>query len=178
MVYSLRYIIIYYLINIDWNQTYACGCGGYYARIFLNIKGREELGIINPEDYELWRSKVAEALKNIKGPNNSLLNTKVYRPEDLNSEINGDYPDLMVYFDDLNWRSVGTVGYDSIYLDENDTEPDDAVHDYDGIFIIYDPQKKIGKQLEKRNILDIAPTILKMFGIDIPNDMEGKIINF
>jgi predicted AlkP superfamily phosphohydrolase/phosphomutase len=92
--------------------------------------------------------------------------------------IRGDAPDLMVYFDNLNWRSAGTVGYESMYLDENDMGPDDAVHDYFGIFIIYDPKKKIGKQIETQNILDIAPTILDIFGIEIPKDMEGKIIKF
>ena len=65
-----------------------------------------------------------------------------------------------------------------MYLDENDTGPDDAVHDYYGIFIIFDPKKKVGKKFDSRNILDIAPTILNIFGIEIPKDMEGQIINF
>ena len=39
-------------------------------------------------------------------------------------------------------------------------------------------KKKIGKQIETQNILDIAPTILDIFGIEIPKDMEGKIIKF
>ncbi|GAH52055.1 unnamed protein product, partial [marine sediment metagenome] len=90
----------------------------------------------------------------------------------------GDAPDLMVYFDDLNWRSAGTVGYDTMYLDENDTGPDDAVHDYYGIFIIYDPKRKISKKLSTQNILDIAPTALNILGVDIPKDLEGKIIEF
>jgi len=70
------------------------------------------------------------------------------------------------------------VGYDSIYLKENDTGPDDAVHDYFGIFIIYDPKRKIGKDLGEKDILDIAPTSLKILGIEIPKDMEGNIIDF
>ncbi|MFX1391937.1 MAG: alkaline phosphatase family protein [Promethearchaeota archaeon] len=164
--------------EIDWEKTYAWGWGGYYARIFLNLKGREEYGLINQEDYEKWRDKVSELLKSIPDNHGNLMNTKIYKPEELFNTTRGDTPDLMVYFDDLNWRSAGTIGYDSMYLDENDTGPDDAVHDYYGIFIIYDPKKKIGKQLEPRNILDIAPTILKILGIEIPNDMEGKIINF
>ena len=75
------------------------------------------------------------------------MNTKIYKPEELYNVIKGDAPDLLVYFDDLSWRSAGTVGYDSMYLNENDTGPDDAVHDYFGIFIINDPKKKIGKKL-------------------------------
>jgi len=65
-----------------------------------------------------------------------------------------------------------------MYLDENDTGPDDAVHDYYGIFIIYDPKRKISKKLPTQNILDIAPTALNFLGVEIPKDLEGKIIEF
>ena len=164
--------------EIDWSKTYAWGWGGYYARIFLNVKGREPNGIIKKKDYEKWRDKVAKKIKSIKDDKGNKMETKVYRPEDFYGIIRGDPPDLMVYFDDLNWRSAGTVGYDSMYLMENDTGPDDAVHDYYGIFIIYDPKKDIGKELNTRNILDIAPTALDILGFKIPADMEGKKIDF
>ncbi|MFX1320915.1 MAG: alkaline phosphatase family protein [Promethearchaeota archaeon] len=164
--------------DIDWNNTYAWGWGGYYARIFLNLEGREPNGIIKKAEYEKMRDKIAIMLKNIKDVNGNSMNTKVYKPEELFEIIRGDAPDLMVYFDDLNWRSAGTVGYDSIYLDENDIGPDDAVHDWYGVYIIYDPKKKIGKNLGVKNILDIAPTSLNILGIEVPFDMEGNIINF
>ena len=164
--------------EIDWCKSYAWGWGGYYARIFLNVEGREACGIIKKGDYEKTRNRIAEKLRNIKDDQGNRMNTKVYRPEDLFQTIRGDSPDLMVYFDDLNWRSAGTIGYDSMYLKDNDTGPDDAVHDYYGIFIIYDPKNKSGKDLGIKNILDIAPTSLKLLGIEVPKDMEGNIINF
>lgn len=164
--------------DIDWNKTYAWGWGGYYARIFLNVKGREPKGIIEPEDFGEWREKITKLLKEIPDNNGKPMNTKIFKPEDLYRTVRGDAPDLMAYFDDLNWRSAGTVGYESMYLDENDTGPDDAVHDYYGVFIISSLKRKIGKQLETRSILDIAPTILNIFGINIPEDLEGKIIEF
>jgi predicted AlkP superfamily phosphohydrolase/phosphomutase len=164
--------------DIDWNNTYAWGWGGYYARIFLNLEGREPNGIIKEKDYEKKRDEIALKLKSIKDINGKPMNTKVYKPEDLFEIIRGDAPDLIVYFDDLNWRSAGTVGYKTIYLDENDTGPDDAVHDWYGVFIIYDPKKKIGRNLGIKNILDIAPTSLNILGLEIPFDLEGKIIKF
>ena len=164
--------------EIDWSKTYAWGWGGYYARIFLNVKDREDQGIILKENYEEMRNKIISKLKSIKDDQGHPMNTKVYKPEELFEIINGDPPDLMVYFDDLNWRSAGTVGYNSMYLKENDTGPDDAVHDYYGIYIIYNPNKQIGKNLGTKNILDIAPTSLKVLGIEIPEDLEGQIINF
>ncbi|MFX1553869.1 MAG: alkaline phosphatase family protein [Promethearchaeota archaeon] len=164
--------------DVDWDNTYAWGWGGYYARIFLNIEGREPHGTIKQEKYEEVRDQIIEKLKSIKDNNGNSMNTKIFKPEELFKVIRGDPPDLFVYFDDLNWRSAGTVGYDSMYLDENDTGPDDAVHDWFGIYVIYDPIKKIGKNLGIKSILDIAPTSLKILGVNIPNDMEGNIINF
>lgn len=164
--------------DIDWKNTYAWGWGGYYARIFLNLKGREPNGIIEEEDYEKMRDKISEKLKSIKDKNGNPMNTKVYKPEQLYEIIRGDVPDLIVYFDDLNWRSAGTVGYDSMYLDENDTGPDDAVHDWYGVYIIFDPKRKIGKNLGVKSILDIAPTSLNILRIEIPFDMEGNAIKF
>lgn len=164
--------------KIDWNKTYAWGWGGYYARIFLNVEGREPQGIIKKENYEKMREFIAEKIKSIKDDSGNTMDTKVYKPEDFYEIIRGDPPDLMVYFDDLNWRSAGTVGYDSIYLKENDTGPDDAVHDYYGIYIIFNPKRKIGKDLGTKNILDIAPTCLNILGFEVPKDMEGNIIKF
>jgi len=164
--------------EIDWNKTSAWGWGGYEARIFLNMVDRESNGIIKKENYDNVRDSIAKKLKNLKDDKGNKINTKVHKPENLYQFINGDPPDLMIYFDDLNWRSVGTVGYDSMYLMENDRGPDDAVHDYYGIFIIYNPKRKIGKNLGTKNILDIAPTILNFYGLEIPDDMEGTTIEF
>ena len=164
--------------KIDWQNTYAWGWGGHYARIFLNLKGREENGIIPQEEYEEWRDKISKLIKELPDNHGNPMKTKILKTNEIYSKIRGDEPDLIVYFDDLNWRSAGTIGYNTMYLDENDIGPEYAVHDYYGIFIIYDPKKKIGKMLEPKNILDIAPTILNTFEIDIPKDMEGELIKF
>lgn len=162
--------------KVDWNKTKAWGWGGYHARIFFNIKGREPQGVFEPENYESFRKQLIEEITAIKGPNGEQLDTKVYTPEELYPEGKGDYPDLTVYFDDLSWRSAGTIGHNALYLPENDKGPDDAVHSHHGIFILYDPNKKIGKKIPDITILDVAPTILKIMDVSIPSDMEGHII--
>ena len=161
--------------EIDWSKTKAWGWGGYYARVFLNVEGREISGTIKPENFEKEREELAQRIKEIKGPNGEKWETKVFKPSDLYPEYRGDYPDLMVYFDDLYWRSAGTLGHPTLYLPENDTGPDDAVHAQEGIYIIYAPWKNI-KGKKDAHILDIAPTILNLMDIPIPEDMEGKPI--
>ena len=163
-------------VDVDWSKTRAWGWGGYYARIFLNVEGREPQGIIKPDDYEAERDKLIEELKNVTGPNGEKWQTKVFKPDEIFDEYNGDWPDLMVYFDDLYWRAAGTMGYDTLYLPENDTGPDDAVHAENGMFIVHNPQKNYGGVNVDANITDIAPTILSIMGMPIPNDMKGKDI--
>lgn len=162
-------------VEIDWSRSRAWGWGGYYARLFLNIEGREIQGIIPPEDYERERDALAEKLLTVKGPEGEEWKTCILKPQEYFEETRGDYPDLMVYFDDLFWRSAGTLGHKTKYLLENDTGPDDAVHAQDGIYILYDPQIP-RKKRKDAHILDIAPTILHAMGIPVPDDLGGKVI--
>jgi len=159
--------------EVDWEKTVAWGWGGYYARIFLNVKGREQHGIILQKDYEKVRDDIADRIRNIKGPNGEKWRNKVLKPDKVYPECKGDPPDLMVYFDDLYWRSAGTLGHEEIYLPENDTGPDDAVHDKMGLYIYYDPKKDLGGRTEDLRIFDVAPTIMKAMDLSIPIQMMG-----
>jgi predicted AlkP superfamily phosphohydrolase/phosphomutase len=162
-------------LPIDWPKTRAWAWGGYYARIFLNVEGREPQGIIPPERYEEERDALAERLRAIRGPNGEPWATKIIKPQEYYEELEGEYPDLMVYFDDLYWRSAGTLGYGTKYLPENDTGPDDAVHAQEGMYILRDPRAGV-KRTQNADILDIAPTVLDIMGLAVPGDMKGKII--
>lgn len=148
----------------DWPNTRAWSSGGYYARVFLNVEGREPQGCVRREHYERVRNEIAEGLRAINGPNGETLQNIVLKPEEIYRKTNGIAPDLIVYPDDLNWRAIGTLGHDSIYADENDTGPDDANHDYNGIFIM-DNDGSCAANALPRNILDVAPLVLSLFGV-------------
>jgi len=160
---------------VDWPRTKVWGWGGYYARLFLNVEGREPQGVIKPEDYEKERDALVRRLKSVRGPKGEPWATHVIKPNEYFADVRGDYPDLMVYFDDLYWRSAGTLGWGTKYLLENDTGPDDAVHAQEGMYILYDPKAKVSRRVDI-DILDVAPTVLHELGLPIPNDMRGKII--
>jgi len=68
------------------------------------------------------------------------------------------------------------VGHDSIYSFETEVGPDDAVHDEYGIFVMWDPKAKHGKEIKGLTLYDVAPTVLDIMGIEVPADMEGKVI--
>jgi len=163
--------------DIDWANTMAWGDGGYYCRLFLNVKNREPAGIIAPQDYEKVRDELKEKLEAIEDPEGRNIGTRVFRPQEIYSEVKGIPPDLIVYFGDLDWRSVGSIGLDTVHTFENDTGPDDANHAEYGIFIMHNPDGAPKGRLEGLHIVDCGPTVLSLLGIDIPGDMEGKAIS-
>jgi len=164
-------------VKVDWAKTKAWGEGGYYSRIFLNVKGRESQGVIDPRDYDRFRDELKAGLEAITDEKGANIGTKVYKPEEVYSETRRIPPDLIVYFGNLSWRSVGSIGLGSIITFENDTGPDDANHDVYGIFIMKGPGLQRKGQREGLSILDVAPTVLNLMGIEVPKDMEGRIIS-
>ena len=149
----------------DWQKSRAWGWGGYYGRIFINRKGRENQGIVGDAEYESLRDELIKELENQKDLSGNKLHTKVYRPEELFTELKGGPSDLMAYFDDLSFRSAATVGHKKIFLEENDTGPDDAVHDWDGVFIECDLGGKVSPAEPINNILDFKGRVLETMGI-------------
>ena len=164
--------------KIDWNRTRAWGDGGYYGRLFLNVRGREPQGTIEPSDYEKVRGELATKIEAITNPEGRNIGSKAFRPEDIYRNVNGVPPDLLVYFGDLDWRSVGSVGMGTVHTFDNDTGPDEANHDWHGIFMLYDPSSPASEpdfaNLPVFRIYDVAPTVLAAFGLPIPPDMIGE----
>ncbi len=164
-------------LDVDWTRTRAWGEGGYYARIFMNVEGREPQGTIPAADREKVRAELARELAAIPDDRGRPLPTRVLRPEELYRAVNGVAPDLMAYFGDLTWRSIGTVGHGRHAVLENDTGADDANHHPDGIFVGAGPGLPAGGgRLAGLRIYDVAPTVLRLFGMDPPADMIGRAI--
>jgi predicted AlkP superfamily phosphohydrolase/phosphomutase len=165
-------------VAVDWDRTQVWGSGGYYARIFMNVAGREPQGTIPAADYEGFRDRLAEAIRAIPAPDGTPIGTRVFKPQEVYRQVTNTPPDLIVYFGDLSWRSVGSFGHGDIYTFENDTGPDDANHAENGMVILVDPQVEgRGRRLTPPpQLMDVAPTILEMFGLPIPADMQGRPI--
>jgi predicted AlkP superfamily phosphohydrolase/phosphomutase len=166
--------------DIDWAKTTAWAWGGYHSRVFLNLKGREAEGRIEPADRERVREELAEAIAAISDHEGKPLATRVLRPEEVYS---GPYveraPDLTVYFDDLWWRASQDLGHGSVHGFETEVGPDDAVHAEKGLFILRTPRLgrlglKRGSTLTGLDLLDGAPTILGLMDVPVPADMEGR----
>ncbi|MCF7907831.1 MAG: alkaline phosphatase family protein [Candidatus Omnitrophica bacterium] len=152
-------------LDVDWQKTRAWGWGGHCGRIFINKKNRETQGLVRDSEYESLRDGLIKELENETDPLGKPWNTKVYKPKDVYKVLNGTPSDLVAYFDDLAYRGAGTVGHKKIFLEENDTGPDDAAHDWQGVFIEYSPLSKSAEELNQISILDFKDRVLKSMGI-------------
>jgi predicted AlkP superfamily phosphohydrolase/phosphomutase len=149
---------------IDWDKTWAWADGGYHARVWLNLAGREPGGCLPEDQRQDYLASLAARLEDTRDESDRPLGTRVIRPERTYRRLQGIPPDLLVYFGDLGWRASAVVGPGPVHLRENDTGPDDANHARDGIFVFLDPAPGRGDRLACRKILDIAPAVLDWFG--------------
>ena len=159
-------------VGVDWPRTTAWGEGGYYARVFLNVKGREPDGVVGPGSTRRYgRPRPAPRghprRREQPDPDRRLQARGAVRGPQ------GIAPDLIVVFGDLLWRSVGTIGGDEgIQTLENDTGPDDANHAQDGLYVVAGPGVEARGRADA-HLLDIAPTVLELLEIEEPPGMRG-----
>ena len=159
---------------IDWDKTQAWGEGGYYGRLFMNVRGREPNGQVLSDRYQQVRDEIKQKLEAITDEDGRCIGTRAFKPEEIYRETKNIAPDLIVYFGNLDWRSAGSVGVGKVHIYENDTGPDDANHAEDGIFIWDSPPGGEAGGEGQYSIYDIAPTVLRFFGIEPPAEMIGK----
>ena len=160
---------------VDWSRTRAWGEGGYYCRLCLNVRGREPQGAVDPGDADRLLDELARGLEAVGGPDGRPIGTRTYRPAELWREQRGIPPDLIVYFGDLAWRSNGSLGHGRHWTFDNDTGPDDANHDRDGIWIVSGPGAPAGRR-DDLAIYDVAPTILSLAGVPPDARMRGRAV--
>jgi predicted AlkP superfamily phosphohydrolase/phosphomutase len=161
-------------LSVDWARSKAWSEGGYCARVFLNVKGREPAGTIEPSDYEKVRDDVKARLEATTDENGGTLGTVVFKPDEIYQKTGNVPPDLIVYFGNLFRRSIGGVGYPAIHVRENDTGPDGCNHAQFGSFILAGSAVTPHGLVEGAHLLDVAPTLLELGGYDVPRSMQGK----
>lgn len=160
--------------QVDWTRTKVWSEGGYYARIFFNIEGREPGGIVPQRDYDALLADVQSRLERLPDDRGQPMGTQVFRPRDIYRQQNRIPPDLIAHFGGLYWRSIGGIGYETLHIQENDTGPDDCNHAQFGAFILAGPSLPNRGEVVGLRLLDVAPTLLDLAGHAVPPTMQGR----
>jgi len=161
-------------LKVNWAKTRVWSEGGYYARVFFNVQGREPQGIIPPGDYESFRDEIKSRFEALTDDEGRPLNSPVFKPQEIYRNVRNVAPDLIVHFGRLFWRSIGSVGHGRLHVQENDTGPDACNHAQFGMFVLAAPNCPLHGEYSGARLLDIAPTLLDLAGCPIPKTMQGE----
>jgi len=166
-----------YFEGVDWSRTraYTFGLGGLY----LNVKGREAQGIVNPSEAAALKKELIRKLSNLRDEEKGAVGIrKVYATSAM---YKGPYldaaPDLIVGYAAgyrTSWEAaVGKAGR-RVFEDNNKAWSGD--HCVDPLLVpgVLFSNRKV--EAEDPGIEDMAPTALALFGIDAPAWMEGKSV--
>ena len=162
--------------DVDWSRTkaYAVGFGG----IYLNLAGREAQGVVQPgAEADRVRQEIRDGLLRLYDEKEAVHPVReVY---DARTAYNGPYvsdaPDLIVGFRPghrVGWISV-TGGISDTVIEDND-RPWSGDHNFNppdvpGMLFCNRPIAA-----GEASILDIAPTVLDLFGVAVPGYCDGK----
>ena len=162
--------------NVDWAHTraYAMGLG----QIYLNRKGREGHGIVTDADAKQIEADLAARLMTMTDPKtHQRMVDAVYKREDIYTGP---------FFDNASELQVGLAeGYRVSWQSTLGGSPPGIVYPnmkkWSGDHGSYDYKQTSGVLMSSRqiesaapSIMDIAPTVLKYFGVPIPSDIDGK----
>ena len=161
-------------LDVNWEQTRVWSEGGYCACVFLNVKGREPRGVIDPSEYEPFRNEIKARFEATSDAAGKPLGTLVFKPEEIYRTIRNVPPDLIVHFGGLSWRSIGGVGYPPSTSLKTIPGPDDCNHAQFGAFILAAADSPLSGEIHGARLLDVAPTLLELGGHEIPRTMQGR----
>ncbi len=166
-----------YFDGIDWERTraYALGLGG----LFLNLHGREEQGVVPPEQAAGLRAELIERLTNLRDDETGeIAIRKMYDSEVI---YRGPYlhaaPDLLPGYE-AGYRASwsGAAGKVTTCVFEDNIKCWSGDHCVDPAVVpgvLFANHKLIA---ENPGIEDMAPTVLRLFGIQPPKWMEGQAL--
>jgi predicted AlkP superfamily phosphohydrolase/phosphomutase len=162
--------------NVDWQRTRVYSLGNY-GQLYVNLKGREPQGMVNPgTDYERVIDELVGRLETLVDPRTGArIRGTAHRKEDIYSGAHlAEAPDLVFIPDDMRYNSFGQFQFSSRRWLEP-TFDRSGGHRMDGICLLWGPGVQPGR-LDDAHITDLAPTALAALGVPIPDDLDGRVL--
>ena len=161
--------------SIDWSRTRAFTAPIPQQGIYVNLRGREPQGIVDPGDYDAVREEVADRLTALVDPEDGRpVVDRVYRREEVVHGPQAEHaPDLFPVCRAYSYELSDGV-YSPSVLDDYRSLPR-GFHHVDGIFGIFGPGIAAG-QRRSASIYDVAPTVLYLADLRIPQGLDGRVL--
>lgn len=166
--------------KVDWARTKAFSCihTPHFGHVYLNVRGRMANGCVSEKARERLRRSIIDELKDLTDPDTGeRLNIEVYAAEQAYSGPHvGDAPDIVFAIDGGRYEVDAKVGDGGLFEEGAPLTGWTGTHTKDGVFMASGPGIKRGYSVEGARIVDVAPTILHLFGIPILKDVDGRVL--
>jgi len=191
-------------LAIDFSKTKAYPLPPGHSHIFVNLKGRDPEGIVEPEDYEKVQEEIIKALQDMYDPDTgeAIVSMAIKRNESRTVGIYegagyervGDvvfdmkeaycanpmvYPSKVMYPDGTYRLIANKEVFEPCELNRHFTGYHlalPAVESMHAALIMQGPDVPENKELaQPMDIIDIAPTMARLLDINIPKDAEGLV---
>lgn len=162
--------------DIDWSQTRAYSRGAF-GQIFINLKGREPDGIVEPgEPYERLVAEILAKLRALRHPESGqALITGLRRKEEV---LHGPYlhlaADVMFSIQDHLYQSSIRLGLESGGILGPSEYGDSGSHRPEGILVMAGPGIQPGAEVRQANVADVLPTLLALADLPVPAGLDGR----
>jgi predicted AlkP superfamily phosphohydrolase/phosphomutase len=167
-----------HLAGVDWSRTRAFAIG--LTGIFVNVKDKFAQGIVDPgEEAERLRDEIAQRLAGVVDPKTGTKGIKrvFVAPKTYRGPYKDQAPDLIVGYDRgyrVSWdAAIGRTSKD-IFHDNTKAWSGDHCVDPSVVPGVLFCNRPI--QSDNPRLLDIGPTVLDMFGVAVPDYMDGKAL--
>lgn len=163
---------------IDWSRTRAFYASVSGRSIYLNVKGRQPFGTVEPGgEYDALRQEVKERLLALKDSQSSVPVAKgVYFREEV---YEGPYvesaPDLVIQEDGRFAYRVDWSDRDSAPASQYGADKSGS-HRTQGILILHGPSFRAGT-VEEARLEDVTPTLLHALGLPVGEEMDGRVLD-
>jgi predicted AlkP superfamily phosphohydrolase/phosphomutase len=164
-----------YIDDVDWSRSRAYGLG--FNSLFLNLKGREGQGLVEPAQAEALEAEIsAKLLAWRDAQTGTAAVRRVFRSRDIYSKDRlASAPDLIIGYD-AGWGCSDTSTLGQIAT----VEAEDNVAGFTGNHLM-DPEVVPGVLLCNRrlptaghSLTDVTATLLEQFGVKPADGMIGK----
>jgi predicted AlkP superfamily phosphohydrolase/phosphomutase len=175
--YDLLRVFFLAAQDVDWAQTRAYSMGNV-GQIFINLKGREPQGIVEPgREYEELREQIMAMLAELRDPETGhRVVERVYRREEVYSGDHvGEMADILMIPRDFEYVATGLSEFVSNAIMESSFAYT-GTHRKEGIFMLKGNGLKRAYEAQDAEIIDMAPTVLHLLGLPVPRDMDGKVL--
>ncbi|MFQ6053739.1 MAG: alkaline phosphatase family protein, partial [Candidatus Bathyarchaeia archaeon] len=166
--------------RVDWASTQAFSCihSPHFGNIYLNVEGEMRDGCVPREEREAVRHAIINELKGLAEPGEGgSLKLELYAAEEAYSGPHvGEAPDIVFLIDDGRCEVDAKVGEGSLFEAGAPFTGWTGTHTKDGVFIAKGPSIRRGFRVEGARIMDVAPTILRLFGVPRPSDLDGRVL--